>query len=169
MIYTGVTRRNTTCLPNNTTYNAGTQQWTCNICSRTERPQDTQNMTRHILWHKKNQVGKQENTTYYIHTRTPNRNASPISTKPTMQENPTPEPPAVTIPLQKQQNKNNKHGQQTIWGYQDMYNGEKENKSDNARKTSARKNTPYRKIGPIDGRGCAKKNGITLRDSMPLL
>ena len=49
-IHTGVTKENTTYLQNNMTYNAGTQQWTCNMCSRTGQPQDVQNAIRHILW-----------------------------------------------------------------------------------------------------------------------
>ena len=50
MIHTGVHKEDTTCIRNNMTYNAGTQQWTCNMCSRTGQPQDVQNAIRHILW-----------------------------------------------------------------------------------------------------------------------
>ena len=51
MIHTGVPKENMTCLNNNMTYSAGTQKWVCDICSKTEQPQDIQNMIRHILWH----------------------------------------------------------------------------------------------------------------------
>jgi len=44
------------------TYNAGKQQWICNLCSATEQPQDIRNMIRHILWHKRKQQAEQEST-----------------------------------------------------------------------------------------------------------
>jgi len=55
MINIGVPKENMTCLQNNMNYNSGTQKWTCDICNRTEQPQDVRNMIRHILWHKRRQ------------------------------------------------------------------------------------------------------------------
>ena len=66
MIHTGVPEENMTCLKNNMTYNAGTQQWVRNICNKTEQPQDIRNVIRNILWHiRRQQVTEQENPNQY--------------------------------------------------------------------------------------------------------
>jgi len=53
MRHTGAQRANKTCLQNNMTYNAGTQQSTCNIRNRTERPHDSKHDQTHTLAYKK--------------------------------------------------------------------------------------------------------------------
>ena len=53
MIHTGAPKEYTTCLQNNTTYSARTQQWTCYMCDKRDQPQDIQNMIRHVFWRKK--------------------------------------------------------------------------------------------------------------------
>ena len=107
MVNTGVQQENMTCLQNNMSYNAGTQQWTCNICNKTEQPQDVQNMIRHILWHKRRQQKTEQEQTKkdVIHPisriqqlRIQTLLLLPTTTETALQETPIPEITTSLVP-----------------------------------------------------------------------
>jgi len=116
------------CLQNNMNYNAGTQTWTCNICNKTEQPQDVQNMIRHILWHKRRQQKTEQEQTKQdiIHPisriqqlRIQTLLLPPTSTETTFQETPIPETTTALAPClhpPEPQSRNDKQDRQTIWG-----------------------------------------------------
>ena len=62
MVHTGAPKGDMTFIRESLTYNACEQRWTCNMCSRAEKPQDIQNMIRHILWRKRKTTKEQSET-----------------------------------------------------------------------------------------------------------
>ena len=123
MINIGVPKENMTCLQNNMNYNTGTQTWTCNICNKTEQPQDVQNMTRHIIRHKRRQQKTEQEHTKkdtiqpISHIQRLRIQALLLSpTKTADQETPMPELTTELLPHHPEsQSKNDRQDHQTIW------------------------------------------------------